>query len=339
MPGIVVSLPIQITHTASLIREQRRRRLKVAMLLSGFAVARLIDAQNDPGEADMRKVWIALTVTLVVIVGVVYVITIQGPGQAAKDNPNPSRATTFHLPAPPPHATACVTSAPSGSCGPYKYPPISWNNGYNTNIGNNMWSCGAGNCGHQAVRAYSPGNWSVTSTQPAGNTAVLTYPDVQQVFGKWDGRGNVALGGFSSITSDFAEVMQGGSGTDAEAAYDIWLSGTPHNEVMIWVDNVGRGNGGAIRYGHAKIAGQGFTVYTYGSGEIIVSLDKNETSGTVDILSTLRWLQAQRLLSSSAALGQVDFGWEICSTGGRPETFAVSKYSLTSRCVKSGCMA
>jgi hypothetical protein len=231
-----------------------------------------------------------------------------------------------------------MTSAASGSCGPYPYPSISWSNGYNTNVGNNMWACGTGNCGAQTVTADNPGNWSVTSSQPAGNTAVLTYPDIQQVFAKWDGSGNVALSGFSSITSDFAEAMNGHSGTDAEAAYDIWLSGTSHSEVMIWVDNVGRGNGGATLYGHATIAGQAFTVYTYGSGEIIVSLDRSERSGTVDILATLRWLQAHRLVSSSATLGQVDFGWEICSTGGRPETFTVSKYRLTSTCVTSGCM-
>jgi hypothetical protein len=286
----------------------------------------------------MRRLWIALVVMLIAVSGVAYAITIQRTGRDTAASPNSSPVTPFHLPSPPASAKVCVTSAPSGSCGPYSYHAISWSNGYNTNIGNNMWSCGNGNCGSQKVSAYTPGNWSVTSTQPAGNTAVLTYPNVQQVFAKWDGSGDVALSRFASITSDFTEAMQGGSGTDAEAAYDIWLSGTTHHEVMIWVDNVGRGDGGASRYGHMTIARQGFTVYTYGAGEIIVSLDRNETSGTVNILATLRWLQAQRLVSPSAALAQVDFGWEICSTGGRPEMFAVSKYHLASKCVTSGCM-
>lgn len=286
----------------------------------------------------MRKVWIALAVMLIAVAGVVYAVTIKRSGEGAVASPDSSHATPFQLSSPPPSVKACVTSAPNGSCGPYSYRGISWSNGYNTNIANNMWSCGSGNCGRQKVSAYTPGNWSVTSTQPAGNTAVLTYPDVQQVFARWNGKGEVAVSQFASITSDFAEAMQGGSGTDAEAAYDIWLSGTAHHEVMIWVDNVGRGDGGASRYGHMTIAGQGFTVYTYGAGEIILSLDKNETSGTVDILAALRWLQAQRLVSPAAALAQVDFGWEICSTGGRPEMFAVSKYKLMSKCVTSGCM-
>jgi hypothetical protein len=36
-------------------------------------------------------------------------------------------------------------------------------------------------------------------------------------------------------------------------------------------------------------------------------------------------------VSSGAAIGQIDFGFEICSTGGAPETFSVSHYSLTAR--------
>jgi hypothetical protein len=284
----------------------------------------------------MRKTWIVLAVTIIAVSGAAYAMVQRG-GQVTKHSASPSSAVTSPLPDPSPSPGGCVTSAPSASCGPYRYPPISWNNGYNTNVGNNMWGCGSGNCGPQTVIAYNPGNWSVTSNQPAGNTAVLTYPNVQQIFAKWDGSGNVALTGFSSITSEFAEAMNSNSGTDAEAAYDIWLSGTSHNEVMIWVDNAGRGNGGATLYKHATIGGQAFTVYTYGSGEIIVSLDHNETSGTVDILTTLRWLQAQGLVSSSAGLGQVDFGWEICSTGGKPERFTVSRYKITSTCVTSGC--
>ena len=52
-----------------------------------------------------------------------------------------------------------------------------------------MWGCGSvqpgqagADCGMQTVTSYGPGDWSVTSDQAAGNTAVLTYPDVQQVF-------------------------------------------------------------------------------------------------------------------------------------------------------------
>jgi hypothetical protein len=105
---------------------------------------------------------------------------------------------------------------------------------------------------------------------------------------------------------------------------------------MIWVDNVGRGSGGAQQIGTATIGAQGFTVYQYRGGEVIFSLNRNEQSGRVDILATLKWLQSHRLAGAGAQLGQVDFGFEICSTGGKPEKFAVSRYTLTSTCGPAG---
>ncbi len=62
---------------------------------------------------------------------------------------------------------------------------------------------------------------------------------------------------------------------------------------------------------------------------MIWSLDANEQSGTVNILAMLRDLQSRGLASPGAAIGQIDFGFEICSTGGAPETFSVSRYTLT----------
>src|SRR5215472_7259993 len=77
-----------------------------------------------------------------------------------------------------------------GSCGPYTYAQITNSNGYNTYVGNQLWGCGTpGSCGPETLTAYNPGLWSTTSTQAAGNTAVLTYPDVQQLFNDWDGTG------------------------------------------------------------------------------------------------------------------------------------------------------
>jgi len=280
-------------------------------------------------------------------------VPVQWQGQAGQPVPTPSASPTSKSaalgssptatspsPGRPPAGAACVRSAHSGNCGPYAYPPISNSNGYTTYVGNNMWGCGPDtnttSCGPQTVAAYNPGNWSATSTQASGNTAVLTYPNVQQVFTKTTNQ-DPAISAFASITSDLTETMNPQAGTDAEAAYDIWLSNTSGpNEIMIWVDNAGRGNGGARQIGTATIGGQAFTVYQYGGGEIIFSLDHNEQSGTVNILTTLKWLQGHGLVSAGAQLGQVDFGFEICSTGGKPEKFAVSRYTLTGTCGPAG---
>jgi Glycosyl hydrolase family 12 len=254
--------------------------------------------------------------------------------------PHPSPTGTSRTVGPPPAQAACVRSVHDGSCGPYAYRPISNSNGFTTYVGNNMWACGPDtnttSCGAQDLAAYSPGDWSATSTQASGNTAVLTYPDVQQVFTKTTDT-DPAISAFASVTSDFTETMNPQVGTDAEAAYDIWLSNTPGpHEIMIWVDNVGRGSGGAPQIGTATIGGQAFTIYQNGANEIIFSLNHNEQSGTADILATLKWLQSHGRVSAGAGLGQVDFGFEICSTGGQPEKFAVSRYTLTSTCGPAG---
>jgi hypothetical protein len=272
-------------------------------------------------------------------------VPVQWQGQAGQPVPSPSAspasatpspAVTSPSPGPSPATAACVTSASGGNCGPYDYPPISNSNGFTTYVGNNMWGCGNGDCGPQTLAADNPGSWSATSTQANGNTAVLTYPNVQQVFTKTTNT-DPAISAFASITSDFTETMNPQAGTDAEAAYDLWLSNTSGpNEIMIWVDNVGRGNGGARQIGTATIGGQAFTVNQFGDGEIIFSLNQNEQSGTIDILGTLKWLQGHGLVSAGARLGQVDFGFEICSTGGKPEKFAVSRYTLTSTCGAAG---
>jgi hypothetical protein len=238
-------------------------------------------------------------------------------------------------------AGPCVTSALSGSCGPYLDRQISESNGYTTYVANNMWGCGpvqppapGAACGVQTVTAFSPGRWSAVSDQEAGNTAVLTYPDVSQGFTLGNGT-DPPWTDFSRIVSSFAESMPHNRGTIAQAAYDTWLdhnTASTVNEMMTWTDNVNRGTGGARVIAHAVIYGQRFSVLRYGN-EIIFSLDRSERSGTVHILAELRWLRDHGLLSPGAGLGSVAFGWEICSTGGRPETFAVSRFTLSSGCL------
>jgi hypothetical protein len=239
-----------------------------------------------------------------------------------------------------------VTSSHSGTCGPYNYGGITNSNGYNTHVGNNMWACGpnsdTSSCGPQTLTAYSPGSWNVVSRQTAGNTAVRTYPNVQQLMSDWNGAGwngggaqaDTPVSKLSALTSTYAETMPRDGGTIAQAAWDIWLSGTSGaDEVMVWVDNVGRGSGGATQRATATIAGQTWTLYSYGSGELIWSLGApghfaQQPSGTVNLQALLQWLVAHGYESPSSAIGQIDFGWEICSTGGTSRTFAVSDYRI-----------
>lgn len=231
------------------------------------------------------------------------------------------------------------TSASNGVLGPYVYRLITNTNGYNTYVGNNMWAAGGSGL-TQTLTAVDPGEWNVVAKAPAGNTGVLSYPNTQQLFNNWNGSGwngsgtqtDTPISRLKQLTSTFAENLNANSRTDAEAAYDIWLTGTsgPH-EIMIWIDNANRGTGGATQIGTGTFGGQKWTLLQYQGGEAIWSLTANEQSGTVDILTLLQQLQSRGLESSGAAIAQVDFGFEICSTGGVPETFSVSHYSLTAQ--------
>ena len=232
-----------------------------------------------------------------------------------------------------PHA--CVVTAvngPNSNCGPYSSAKITLSNGYTTYVSNNGWACGSNGsaCGPQRLTAYGPSTWSVVSRQKAGNTAVLTYPDVQQLFTTTSGDAR-PLTSFSRVASTYAESMPHNARTIAQAAYDVWLDRTTgSDEVMIWVDNVNRGTGGARVLNHAVFGNVAWTLLQYGGpgGELIWSRNRNAATGTIHILLMLRWLVLHHYESSSSAIGQIDFGWEICSTGGVAETFRVTDYTL-----------
>jgi hypothetical protein len=191
-----------------------------------------------------------------------------------------------------------------------------WNNG-GFIVYNNEWNSSAG---PQTIWADSYHHWGVQSDQAAGNVAVETYPCVQQDYD------NVPVTSFHLIQNGFTESIPAGtSGLDAEAADDVWLNGY-NLEVMIWVDNHGQRPAGNI-VAHATIFGQRFAVWRGGS-TYTFALNHNETRGVTHILAAIQWLIGHGYVPSSATLTQVNFGWEIASTAGRPLDFTVSNYWL-----------
>ena len=219
----------------------------------------------------------------------------------------------------------CVTSAAKGSCGPYRYPAITGSTGQNTSVGQDVWSPISG--WSQTLHATSPGNWYVTANMPAGNTAVVSFPNVGQEYHYTN-----TLAGFSSIYSSFTENMNPTSGTRAEAAYDIWLN-KGRNEVMIQHDIVRRGTcpvrATAKFGGSGGVPVQDWNLCKYGSELIWQLSGAGEHSGTVDIRAMLTWLINHGYLPHRSGLSNISYGFEICSTGGRPETFRLSRYSIS----------
>jgi hypothetical protein len=184
----------------------------------------------------------------------------------------------------------------------------------------------------QTLTAYNPGDWSVSADMPAGNTAVVSYPDVQQIYTTTSDTPD-PLSNFTTITSSFAENGPGsGGGDDYEAAYDIWTGTGSDNyaqEIMIWVDNHGQTPAGS-EVATASIDGATYSVWSAGDHPVSLVLNSNETSGTVNILAALNWLESNGYMPSGSGLNQIDFGWEICSTGGVAKTFSMSQYGIES---------
>jgi len=213
-------------------------------------------------------------------------------------------------------ASAAVTAISTRPRFESSAPSAVWHNG-GFLLNNNEWNPSAG---PQTIWVYSDGSWGVRSDQPVG-LAVQTYPCVQQYYN------NVPVSSFHLIRNGFTESMPDAAGLDAEAADDVWLN---HYgiEVMIWVDNHGRTPAGKIT-SYAWIFGQYFAVWRSGSIFTFV-LNHNETSGETHILASLQWLMEHRYVPAGATLTQVNFGWEVASTDGRPMDFAMTSYWLHS---------
>jgi hypothetical protein len=229
----------------------------------------------------------------------------------------------------------CVTSDTGGVCY-YTYPGVSGSGldgGNQTNVIQGVWNPISG--ATQELTAYNPGNWNVVANMPATNKAVVSYPDVQQIYTTTSNEPN-PLSGFSSITGSYAET--GPAVGDYEAAYDIWLN-SGSQEIMIWVDNHGQTPAGSV-VASTSIDGVGYQVWSTskaGSATTPISLVMNspQSSGSVNLLEVFNWLQSNGYVAPGSGINQIDFGWEICSTGGTPETFRMSAYTLTATC-KSG---
>lgn len=213
--------------------------------------------------------------------------------------------------------TACTTSAQYGTC---SYPPYS--------VNQDMWNPGPGSS--QTLTATSAGSWHVVTDQPGG-AAVRSYPNVSENLGR-------PISDYTAAVATFAERMPAGAA--AEAAFDVWVNGVPGSasspgmiEVMVWTENHGNTPAGT-KTTTVTIGGQTFAVWECRTSRCVghpyyaFVLSRNESSGKVHILTTLRWLVRRGLIPASDPLTQVDYGWEIRNTGGAAQTFAVTNYGL-----------
>jgi hypothetical protein len=198
-------------------------------------------------------------------------------------------------------------------------------------VHNNMWNV-SGYDVTETLAACSYRNWRVTATadNSARDGAVKTYPNVHRDFHNWATGHEPRLTSFKRISSTWAaRTPHVGI---YNAAFDIWLNGVPgEHEVMIWTDNfrqVPAGSPVATR----EFGGHRWKVWATADNSYIAFVPTRRiTHGTLGLRTMLMWLVRRDRLPRNVTVGQICFGFEIVSTGGRPATFKVNDFSVKVR--------
>jgi hypothetical protein len=188
---------------------------------------------------------------------------------------------------------------------------------------NDMWSTSGYNV-TQTIYACSYSNWYVVATMDnsKGDGAVKTYPNSHRDF-----QNEPQINSFKSITSTFAETSPH-TGI-YEDAYDIWINGVATSnstEVMIWNDNQQQVPAGS-QQGTAIFDGRSYTVWK-ADGYIAFVANSNFSSGTMDLLAFFKWIMSKGWIPGNSTLGAVDYGVELVSTNGTPQTFTFSNFTV-----------
>lgn len=243
--------------------------------------------------------------------------------------------TTF-----PALAATCTTSSPTGSCGPYNDSNVfTSTNGNDLVVQNDFQSIS------QTLTATDSTQWSVTAntTGLSDQTSVKSYPATQVTYTTTSDKPEPSADFGSTLTSGFINTIPSGSGQDYEYAFDDWLANPnqqswtgPDTEVMIWTYVNGQ-----VPFGsdtgkvYTDAAGTQWELWTGGGASSVsphstLSLVRktNATSGSIDRIGFYKWLQGQGELSSTYGIDQLNYGLEICSTGGAAKTYGISGYSI-----------
>jgi hypothetical protein len=176
--------------------------------------------------------------------------------------------------------------------------------------------------GTQTLWVNSASNWGVYSTQPS-TSGVKSYPNDSKSIG-------TALNSLHAVTSSFSESNPGSG--NWESAYDIWLNGSGI-EVMIWTYVQGDVGPLGSSVGTVSLDGSTWTLYAGNNGSnptYSFVRSGNESSGTVNVLDLLKYLENTKGYFSNPTLSTVQYGWEISGTGNVQENFTINSYSVSS---------
>ena len=185
-------------------------------------------------------------------------------------------------------------------------------------IYNDEWG---GDHNTQTLWVDSANKWGVYSTQPS-TSGVKSYANISKSVG-------TAINSLSSATSTFNETNP--SGGNWESAYDVWLNGSGI-EVMVWTYVSGNVGPLGSSVGTVTLDGNTWTLYAGNNGTnptYSFVRSGNETSGTVNLLNLLKYLQNTKAYFSNATLSTIQYGWEISGTNNAQENFTMNSYSAS----------
>jgi hypothetical protein len=192
----------------------------------------------------------------------------------------------------------------------------SWTSG-NYTVYNNIWGSGAGS---QCAWANSGSNFGVWAQHP-DTGGIKSYPNSTRYVGK-------TITSLASLTSSY-NVTVPSSGA-YNTAYDVWDSGKT-KEIMLWVNYNGAVGPLGSSIGNVTLGGHTWTVYVgnNGNNDVYSFLRTSDsTSGTVNILSILKWLKDTKGYVSNFTVGDVQLGWEITSSSAGLN-FTANSYSVS----------
>jgi hypothetical protein len=225
---------------------------------------------------------------------------------------------------------SCVTSASTGTCGPYSDSQITESTGDNTYVDQDVWG---GVTWSQTLTATSPSSWYV-SANIAASTSRVSFPYTYQLFN------GEAVSSFTNIVAAFNETSDHSSSTEEQAGFDIYLNNWG-NEIQIQHDMVNTAQcGGTTPVATGVNFGGSYGVPTESwdlchNGVYYWQLPKGssntygESSGSVDLIAMIKYLETNGYLPSSSTMTEVSYGFIIDTTSATTKTFTVNSLSIT----------
>jgi hypothetical protein len=234
----------------------------------------------------------------------------------------------------------CITSSSTGQCGPYSDSQITESNGSNTYVEQDVWG---GVTWSQTLTATSPSSWYV-SANIAPSTSQVSYPYTYQLY---DGE---AVSSFTNIVAAFNETSDHSSSTEEQVGFQIYLNNWG-NEIEIQHDmantsqcggttpvvtNVSFGGSYGVPEESWDLCHQ--SVYYW---QLVSGGDSTWgfSSGSVELISMIKYLETNGYLPSSSTMTEVSYGFLIDTTNSTTKTFTVNNLSITNNASGSSTIA